>query len=63
MEAFAFDELTGAYQGVVACQPDPLDGGYLLPAGATRTQPPTFVEGASLPFWTGDSWVIRGVAE
>lgn len=41
MKAYAYSKIDKTYTGQVDRQPDPLDGGYLIPANATDQEPPS----------------------
>jgi hypothetical protein len=62
--AYSYDEVTKEYSGEYRCQPDPLDGGFLLPAFATEIKPEQPKEGHVMVF-KGEGWVevidYRGV--
>lgn len=57
MIAYGYDKNTGEYLGPVDCQPDPLDGGFLLPACATEIEPPETGAG-KIAKWDGNAWAV-----
>lgn len=40
MKAYGYNPVTKEYIGEVNCQPDPIDGGFLLPGSSTFLEPP-----------------------
>lgn len=40
MKAYSYSSITNEYIGEVNCQPDPIDGGFLLPGYSTIIEPP-----------------------
>lgn len=56
MKAYSFSEITGEYQGIVECQANPRDGGWLLPAHAVFNEPPVFGEQQMAVWFPG--WII-----
>lgn len=57
MTAYSYDPKTGEYLCEDECQPDPLDGGWLLAAHATFDPPPKAAEG-QVALWRGGGWEI-----
>ena len=53
--AYSYDSDSGEYLGECRCQPDPLDGGYLLPAHATSDEPPK-TQTWEVAIWKGNRW-------
>lgn len=56
MKAYAYDPETKEYIGEVNCQPNPLEGGFLLPGNATLKKPPVIKEGQII-IWEEDEWL------
>ena len=57
MKAYSYHPITNEYIGEVNCQPNPVDGGFLLPGHATYGKPP-LVEMKQAAVWTG-KWEIK----
>jgi hypothetical protein len=47
----------GYFVGTDIAYPDPLDGGYLIPAGCVTVQPPPLTEGQTIK-WNGNNWLV-----
>ena len=58
MLAYKFDENTKEYLGTQQAQPNPLEGGYLLPANCTFVAPPEYLEN-TIPVFENNEWVIK----
>jgi len=56
MKAYSFNRETKEYQGEVSCQPNPVDGGFLIPGHATDIKPEQPKEGHVVVFKDKD-WV------
>lgn len=58
LTVYAYDRSSGAYLGETVAYVDPLTPGeYLLPAGATKTEPPA--AGANqIAQWSNDAWTL-----
>jgi len=57
MKAYSYNPITKEYIGEVNCQPNPLEGGYLLPGHAVLDKPP-IVEHQQIAIWKG-AWEVR----
>ena len=57
MKAYSYHPITNEYIGEVNCQPNPVDGGFLLPGRATYEKPP-LVEAKQVAVWV-DKWEIK----
>ena len=59
MKAYSIHPETAEYLGEVDCQPSPLEPGqFLVPGGATTTEPPTAGE-HQVPVWDGAVWTLK----
>lgn len=47
----------GYFIGIDIAYPDPLEGGYLIPAGCVTVEPPKLSEGQTAR-WGGNNWLI-----
>ena len=56
MKAYSFNRETKEYQGEVSCQPNPVDGGFLIPGHATDIKPEQPKEGHVMVFKDED-WI------
>ena len=56
MKAYGYNRDTKTYLGEVSCQPDPLDGGFLIPGHATNIKPEQPKEGHVMVF-KDEGWV------
>ena len=50
MKAYIFNKETKEYEGEVSCQPNPVDGGFLIPGHATNIKPEQPKEGHVMVF-------------
>ena len=57
MKAYSYNPTTKEYSGEVNCQPNPLDGGYLIPGHSVLDKPP-IVGHQQIAIWKG-AWEIR----
>ena len=56
MKAYSFNRETKEYEGEVFCQPNPVDGGFLIPGHATNIKPEQPKEGYVMVF-KDEGWV------
>ena len=56
MKAYSFNRETKEYEGEVSCQPNPVDGGFLIPGHATNIKPEQPKEGHVMVF-KDEGWV------
>ena len=56
MKAYSFNRETKEYDGEVSCQPNPVDGGFLIPGHATNIKPEQPKEGHVMVF-KDEGWV------
>ena len=56
MKAYSFNRETKEYDGEVSCQPNPIDGGFLIPGHATNIKPEQPKEGHVMVF-KDEGWV------
>ncbi|MCQ9208297.1 MAG: hypothetical protein NG712_02850 [Omnitrophica bacterium] len=57
MNAYAYNPITKEYVGRVKMQPNPLEGGFLLPANSTLDKPP-YAKKKQIAVWN-DKWEIK----